>query len=754
MATAVSAAVPAPGVDSQAASSWQTNNTVWALAYWPQGNAVFVGGQFTDVRPPGAAAGTSQTARTYLAEFNASTGALVTSFDPSITANSSSGKSPGVYALAVSPDGRTLYVGGAFSHVGGRYRNNVAAVSTATGALTSWAPQASSKVMALAVSPDSSTVYVGGDFSLLGGAGRTYAGAVSSAGALLPWQPVLSNSVTSIALDSSGTSVQQVLIGGYFQTLNGTAENAVGAVDPVSGTVNESWSASIVPYDPAGHCTSAVKAIVISSGVAYIGAEGTGGGCFDGDFAVSLGSSGDSLLWQNDCLGATQALAVVDGYLFKGSHAHNCSFAPDGFPQDPPVSTGHHVTYHLLDQSLSDGGLEHWTPTTDATLLGPRVMATDGSQLFVGGDFTTVNGKTQQGFARFAAGLERYVPAAPRAPAVTSSWAGKVTVSFTAVSTPQIGRLTYTIYRTGQSAPVGTVTATSWPWAKPKVHYIVSKLRAGSKVSFSVTANDGLKTSARSRTSATVTVARKNPAGSYQSDLLGMQPSFDWPLNETSGSVAADASSHHFNGVYESGTTQGVPGPLTTSNATSTQFNGSDGLVTAANAETSPATFSVAAWVKTTTDTGGLIAGFDSAQTGLGSKYDRQLYMMNDGQIAFGVDHTSAQAILTGNSYNDGHWHFVVGTFRAGGTGNMVLYVDGVEIGSLTVGNLQSYTGYWHVGGGNLAGHWNLSPQLTNSQGTTEPNSFYLNGSEGDVAVFPAALSATQVDQLYHAAGM
>src|SRR6266702_2604770 len=55
-------------------SSWQTNSTVWALA--PVNGNVFVGGQFTSVRPPGDPAGTGEVARTYLAEFNASTGAL------------------------------------------------------------------------------------------------------------------------------------------------------------------------------------------------------------------------------------------------------------------------------------------------------------------------------------------------------------------------------------------------------------------------------------------------------------------------------------------------------------------------------------------------------------------------------------------------------------------------------------------------------------------------------------------------------
>ena len=114
-----------------------------------------------------------------------------------------------------------------------------------------------------------------------------------------------------------------------------------------------------------------------------------------------MGAGGsDNLVWQNDCLGATQALVVINGYLFKGSHAHDCAYAPGGFPQ-VSNSSGNLVTYHLLDQSLTDGSLAHWTPSTNATVLGPRAMATDGKQLFAGGDFTTVNGKPQQGFARF-----------------------------------------------------------------------------------------------------------------------------------------------------------------------------------------------------------------------------------------------------------------------------------------------------------------------------------------------------------------
>ena len=114
-------------------------------------------------RGPPAGTTTGEVPRTFLAAFNSTTGALITSFDPTITSTSTS--LPGVYSLAVSPDGSTLYVGGTFDHVNGSYRDNLAAFNTSTGALTSWAPAATSKVRAIAVSPSGSQIYLGGEFN-------------------------------------------------------------------------------------------------------------------------------------------------------------------------------------------------------------------------------------------------------------------------------------------------------------------------------------------------------------------------------------------------------------------------------------------------------------------------------------------------------------------------------------------------------------------------------------------------------------
>jgi hypothetical protein len=492
-----------------------------------------------------------------------------------------------------------------------------------------------------------------------------------------------------------------------------------------------------------------VKDIVVHGTTAYMAAEGTGGGCFDGDFAAHI--SNGALVWQSDCLGATQSLAIVKGLLYKGSHAHDCAFAPGGFPQVALASGTGSVAHRLLNQSLTDGSLGHWTPNTNGNDLGPRVMATDGTRLFVGGDFSTVNGRRQQGFARFGPGPDRATPRRPAAPKVISTSRGVDSVSFPAVSTSDVGKLTYAIYRNGRDAPIGKLTATSWPWALPILHYRDAGLRPRSRRNYRITVSDGTRTSRKSSASVPVTVSSRNSSHSYPQTVLRAKPSFFWRLNQISSHIAADSSPHSFTGIYEPGTTLGMPGPIAGSRAKATAFNGVSGIVTSTAQVASPQKFSIEAWFKTTTNTGGKLVGFGNQQTGASSNYDRHIYMMNDGQLVFGVQTGQLSSIESPHVYNDGKWHYVVATFdSAASSKNMALYVDGRLIATATTGPSLTYSGYWRVGGDNLNG-WNLDPWGSNSQGTTEPNSYYFRGSIGDVAVYPRALSAAQVSAHYAA---
>jgi len=725
---------PGQNLSAVVSPSWQTNDIVWAIAV--VNGVVYVGGQFTSVRPPGDPLGTGEVARTYLAAFNATTGDLITSFDPVLD-----GK---VTALAVSPDGSTLYAGGSFTHVNGTHHGYAVALSTSTGAVNgSWKPDVGGPVLSIAPSPDGSEIYLGGDFQKLGGVTRNRVGAVTAAtGALEPWAPAVNGSVTSVAVAPDDT---RVLIGGYFTTFNGVTQQAVGSTNPVDGS-SEPWAlpSNFVPNFSG--CVSAVKDIVISGSTAYIAAEGTGGGCFDGDFAVSVGDG--RLNWQNDCLGATQSLAVINGWLYKGSHAHDCAFSPGGFPQVTNPAGGN-VLHRLLTQSLTDGSLGHWTPNTDGNNLGPRVMATDGTRLFLGGDFSTVNGKGQQGFAVFSPGPDITVPGRPGQPTVTSTSAGVDSVSFEGSSDRDDGTLTYNIFRDGGKTPIAAVKARSWPWALPVVHYRDAGLAPGSTHSYRVSASDGPNTSPVSLASAAVKVSATNPSLSYEARVLGAHPSFLWTLAESSGTKAADATGHGFNGIYEPGTTKGLPGPITGSKQTATGFDGKTGLVTAAKAVTGPQVFSIEAWFKTSTNTGGKLIGLGNSQTGMSSKYDRQIYMMNDGQVSFGVFSDNAVHVIeTAQAFNDGHWHYVVGTL---GPGGMALYIDGQRVGTNPTTSAQAFTGYWRVGGDNLFGSWDLDNFRKNSQGTTQPYDYFFTGTIGDVAVYPVALSATQVANHYAA---
>jgi len=104
--------------------------------------------------------------------------------------------------------------------------------------------------------------------------------------------------------------------------------------------------------------------------------------------------------------------------------------------------------------------------------------------------------------------------------------------------------------------------------------------------------------------------------------------------------------------------------------------------------------------------------------------------------------------IETAQAFNDGHWHYVVGTL---GPGGMALYIDGQRFGTNPTTSAHAFNGYWRVGGDTLFGSWDLDNFLKNSQGTTQPYDYFFTGTIGDVAVYPVALSATQVANHYAA---
>jgi hypothetical protein len=186
------------------------------------GDVVYLGGRFDLVQGE---------LRHNLAAVDLESGAL-TDWNPT-----PAGDEYGVRALAASPTGSTIYVGGDFTSLDGKPRARVAAVSAA-GAVTDWNPGVDDVVLALAVDPSGSPVYLGGVFSTVGGEQRAQLGAVSAAGAVTSWDPGAPGAVYALVVDPTGATVY---VGGSFSMVGGQARENVGAVSATSG-VATGWN--------------------------------------------------------------------------------------------------------------------------------------------------------------------------------------------------------------------------------------------------------------------------------------------------------------------------------------------------------------------------------------------------------------------------------------------------------------------------------------------------------------------------------
>ena len=215
---------------------------------------------------------------------------------------------------------------------------------------------------------------------------------------------------------------------------------------------------------------------------------------------------------------------------------------------------------------------------------------------------------------------------------------------------------------------------------------------------------------------------------------------FQWPLSDPTGSTAAaDVSGKSHPGTYSGTMTASGTAPLACPRDAGTAWilDGSAQTAVYPTQQTSPNTFSVEIWFRTTT-AGGKLIGFGTT-TGTSGQYDRHLYLDTSGAVVFGVYANAIKTLrTTGTNYADGRWHSAVGTLSSAG---LALYVDGAPVASdpsVTTGENDS--GYWKVGYDTLGGSW---------PNTSTPS---FVGRLRYAAVYTSALTPAQV-RAHDAAG-
>jgi hypothetical protein len=731
---------------------------VWSQAV--VGNTVYAGGNFTKARPAGAAAGTSEVTRSYLLAYNVTTGVL-TSVAPALNAQ--------VLSVVASPDGATLYVAGDFTRVGSTTRNHVAAFSTSNGALTSFNPNTNNGVKAIFATQ--STVYLGGSFSSVGGKTRHGSSGVDATTAVpTAFDPIITGgSVRAITGKSDGT---RIVLGGAFNSVNGStptdrSKPGYGLVllDPAASTTNQPMPVNSLIRDGSTDGSAAIDTLIANpDGTGFFG----GGFSFDksqGNFEGSFRATwAGALTEMEDCHGDTYSVFPQGAVLYVASHEHYCGNS-GGFPQTDPFTfqratafsttakgvIGRDIYNYYSFEGQQRPQLLNWFPdltpggTTTGSKKSQAAWSVSGNADYIvyGGEFPKVNNKAQHGLVRFArTGLAPNADG-PRisgssfAPSV-KNFAQGIRVSWPANYDRDNEQLSYELIKNGNTgSPVLTRTVLSTFWRRPNIAYLDTAVTAGQSYSFRIKATDPKGNSVLGDP-VNITAGSGPSLSSYDQAALADGPQYYWPYNETSGSTAADIANGE-NGAIGSGVTKGDPGAVTGAPDKSYRFAGtSTGTVSTTTARPAPQIFSVEAWFKTTSTSGGKIIGFGDKQSGLSTAYDRQLYLGNTGKLSFGVNPNAKKVLTSSASYNNGAWHHAVGTLSPAG---QFLYVDGVQVGSDTAKtfNAQVNTGYWRVGGDATSG-WA-------GAGT----SAYLAGNIDNPAVYPVALTAAQVSTHYAA---
>ena len=719
----------------------QVDGVVWAQVV--VGTIAYAGGRFTTARPAGAAPGTDTVPRHNLLAYDVRTGVLLPSFAPVLNGD--------VRALTAAPDGTRLFVGGNFTKVGTASRLRLAAFSVPTGALVpGFAPQIDAPVQALAAT--ASTLYLGGIFSTVAGRARLGAAALDSAAAgLRPWAPVKSTSgaVRHIVLSPDG---RKVVLGGNFTTMNGSDDPGYGlaAVDATAGTSNFDLPVNGLVrnagVDASITALAATPDGFYGSGYVYDRLQGNLEGAFKADW-------NGNLVWLEDCHGDSYSLFPSAGAVYVAGHSHYCGNV-GGFGQDvlqeqwsyhrglafsagvdpQPISKDPYGYYNFEGRPRPT--LLTWFPDFDTGTFtgqneGPWHVSGNDDYVLYGGEFTTVNGRRQQGLVRFAKPSLAPNDDGPRltgAKLVPSlrSFAQGIRVSWPASFDRDNEQLTYQLFRDG--AVVGPrQTARSTFWQRPMLSWLDTTVQPGRSYGYRIQVTDPMGNTVRGD-GRTVTAAGGTTYSPYDQAVLNDSPLAYWPLGEQSGTTVVDLAGSD-TATRSSGVTQRVKGALRNDPGTAYRFNGTNlSFVASSQARANFDQLSVEAWFRTTSTRGGKVVSFGSSRTRTPSTdYDRQIYLGDSGRLLFGVNRADGiKTIETPASVNDGRWHHAVGTLSPAG---MSFVVDGQLVGTRADAvNGQVTTGYWRIGGDALRG-W-----------PDNPTSGFLAGDIDQVAVYPDVL--------------
>ncbi|MCA1841609.1 MAG: PQQ-binding-like beta-propeller repeat protein [Actinobacteria bacterium] len=380
---------PPATVTPTALSSWGTakasgtTKSQMVRAIVEAGGIAYVGGEFTKMVSPASVSTT--VSRGYLAAINSTTGDL-TGWNPNANKK--------VWSMALSADGKSVYVGGDFSSIGGVSASHLARISLATGKIDpAFKPKSiTGRVRALTL--DGDRLYVGGEFTSVGGQLRPKLAAVNpTTGDLLSWMPPALNKGRFIGHTgiptpdyAPGHVFAIAVIGGKVfaagNFLNFGGQGGLVTIDAATGALT----------DPQYTPKRPMFGLEAAGGVLYAVGGGPGG------LVEALSPSNSKPLWKQRVDGDAVDVAVSATSVYVAGHYDNVILPKDkSCYQNCPGGPRRH---HLAAFNAADGAPLPWNPDAD-TSTGPFTVTAGANALYVGGEFNNINSKRQGGFVIF-----------------------------------------------------------------------------------------------------------------------------------------------------------------------------------------------------------------------------------------------------------------------------------------------------------------------------------------------------------------
>ncbi len=276
-----------------------------------------------------------------------------------------------------------LYVGGSFTNIGGSARNRLAAIDTGTGLARAWNPNSDGKVKKLICV--GKNVYAAGDFTKIGSISRRYLAAIDTNSSIAnTWNPALTigNYVEAFAKRDS-----ILYIGGSFSLIAGMARKNAAALN-TNTNVLTSWNP--MPDNVLTCILASEKSIYIS-----------------GEFY----SVGDSIRYGlaevNDSNGIVNKRAMNAGAVYSMEVYKGCLFLGN-----IGRYIGGYRCHNIAAIDLTTGIPMDWNPNPDNGVLA---IALKGNKIYIGGYFGNVGGKKRNRLAELTTGSNEATKWNPRA---------------------------------------------------------------------------------------------------------------------------------------------------------------------------------------------------------------------------------------------------------------------------------------------------------------------------------------------------